>query len=144
MQLHQQKPSQRQQNALRRGTTAVEFAVVLPLALTTFFGLIEFSRVNVIRNGVKNAAYQGARAAIVPGGDETIARQKSLAALNYVSVSNATITITPATIADDTAEITVEVDVPLAGNLWTVPKYFSGKRVKQSCTLTREPSQSGY
>jgi Flp pilus assembly protein TadG len=45
----------------RRGTTAVEFAVVLPVFFTFTFGLIEYGRLQLTTNVLKNAARQAAR-----------------------------------------------------------------------------------
>ena len=51
----------------RRGATLVEFAIVVPVIFTLFLGAIEMTRLNFIRHSASNAAYEGARKAIVPG-----------------------------------------------------------------------------
>ncbi len=45
----------------RGGTTVLEVAVVLPVFFTFVFGLIEYGRVQMVANVVKNACRQGAR-----------------------------------------------------------------------------------
>ena len=52
---------------LRRGATVVEFSLVLPILFTILFGMIEFTRLSNIRHAADNAAYQAARAVVVPG-----------------------------------------------------------------------------
>lgn len=49
----------------QKGATAVESAIVLFLLLTLIFGMIEFSGAMFIRQGITNAAREGARAGIV-------------------------------------------------------------------------------
>ena len=56
---------------LRRGATAVEFAIVLPILLTFVWAAFEFTRWAMIRHVADNAAYEAARCVIVPGGGES-------------------------------------------------------------------------
>ena len=49
----------------QKGTTAVEFAVVLSLLITLIFGIIEFGLVIFDRHVITSAARKGARAGIV-------------------------------------------------------------------------------
>jgi len=49
----------------QKGTTAVEFALVLSLLLTLIFGIIEFGLFIFDRQVITNAAREGARAGIV-------------------------------------------------------------------------------
>ena len=49
----------------QKGTTAVEFAIVLSLLLTLIFGIIEFGLFIFNRQVITNAAREGARAGIV-------------------------------------------------------------------------------
>ncbi len=52
----------------------VEFAICFPLLLLFFFAAFEFCRANMIRQTADNAAYEGARRAIVPGATAEDAR----------------------------------------------------------------------
>lgn len=56
-----ENPSQRGE----RGQDLVEFALVLPLLVLLFFGIIEFGRVIFTYNTLANAAREGARFGIV-------------------------------------------------------------------------------
>ena len=49
----------------QKGTTAVEFAIVLSLLITLIFGIIEFGLVMFNRQVITNAAREGARAGII-------------------------------------------------------------------------------
>ena len=49
----------------QKGTTAVEFAIVLSLLITLIFGIIEFGLFIFNRQVITNAAREGARAGII-------------------------------------------------------------------------------
>jgi len=125
----------------RRGATAVEFAVVVPLVFFFFFAMLEFSRANVIRNSIQSAAYEGARSAIVPGATADDARAAAFQILNAVTAVNASVTINPATITQLTPEVTVTIAVPLDDNGWVTAKFFQGRTLTSSVTLIRESSE---
>lgn len=122
----------------RRGATTVELAIVAPLMFTLFFASVEFGRANQVLNATSNAAYQGCRAAIIPGGTASTA---STAATNYLAanlITGATITVNPSTITNTTTVITVTVSVPMNANSWVGQSFMAGKNVVRACTLTRE------
>lgn len=142
MQRRQRSPGM---NSISRyGTVTVEFALMMPVALLLTFGLIEFARVNMIRNSAQNAAYQGARAAIIPGGSSAEAKAAANSALAILAVQNATVTVSPATINNATPDVTVSISIPLADNMWITPKYVAKSTMVKTCTLTRESTQSGF
>ncbi|MBT5017552.1 pilus assembly protein [Planctomicrobium sp.] len=124
--------------------TTVEFALVLPLALFIVFGLVEFSRVNMIRNTMQNAAYEGARAGILRGGSVNKAKREAKAILATINIKNPRVRVTPDTITNETPEVEVKITVQLGDNMWVTPKYFANTRMVKSFTLTRESSQSGF
>ncbi len=47
--------------ARRRGTTLVEFAMVLPVFFTFVFGIVEYGRLQLVSNMLKTACRSGAR-----------------------------------------------------------------------------------
>ncbi len=51
----------------RRGGATVELAILLPLILALIFGIIEFGWAFTVRQGLVNAAREGARMASMPG-----------------------------------------------------------------------------
>jgi len=125
----------------RRTRTAVvvaEFAICVPILFLFFFASLEFSRVNMIRQSVENAVYEGARRGIVPGATAAHCRTSAQAVLNSISAGGATITVTPTTITKDTPEVTVAVSVPVNNNSWVIPFFFDGRVIASQMTLRRE------
>ena len=51
----------------RRGATAVEMAIVLPLLLALVFGIIEFGRAMMVQQILVNTAREATRRAVIPG-----------------------------------------------------------------------------
>lgn len=122
----------------RQGVTTVEFALVSPLLFLVIFGAIEFSQVNMIRNSADHAAYEAARAAVVPGANADAAAAKARVILDTVGVRQSTITVSPNPILNTTTQVDVSVRVPLNENLWIVPKFFQNTVVVRNCSLGRE------
>jgi Flp pilus assembly protein TadG len=122
----------------RRGAFTVEFALTVPIVFLLVLSFIEFSHILMLDSSAENAVYEGARAAIVPGGTSSDARNATQGILDAVRANNYVITITPATVTDATSEITVAVEIPVNGNLW-IPNAFSQNLVlRHTCTLRRE------
>src|SRR3954470_14926760 len=95
----------------RVGAVAVEFALTAPLFFLFLLAAFEFGWLNVMRHTADNAAYEAARAAMVPGATAADALAKATGLLNVVGARGATINITPAIITDSTPEVTVAVDL---------------------------------
>ena len=130
MSRNQRRPSR----SLRCGATTVEFAIVVPVIFALFLGTIEMTRLNFIRHSAANAAYEGARKAIIPGSSYTEATDEALRLMTAVGVSNG-VTADLTTLNDT---MTVTVTVPVNQNSWGVARFSSGMIITQSCTLTRE------
>ena len=60
----------------RRGSAAVELAVVLPFLLTLLFGIIEYGWVLCVRQTMVNAAREGARVASLMGSTDQEVRER--------------------------------------------------------------------
>jgi Flp pilus assembly protein TadG len=123
---------------VRRGAVVVEFALCAPLLFMFFFAALEFGRVNMIRQSIENAVYEGCRRGIVPGATAENCRAAAQAVLNTVSVNAATVTVTPSVITDDTPEVTVAISVPINSNSWVAPFFFRDRTLSNSMTLRRE------
>ncbi|MCA9263303.1 MAG: pilus assembly protein [Planctomycetales bacterium] len=132
----------RKNTVRRRGSAAVEAALVLPLLIGLFVASIEFSRANTVRNSVENAAYEGARRSILPGCTVAQVEDSVQDALNAVNVSGFAVVVTPDPIDETTEEVTVTVTARLDENAYTVPQFFSGREVASTCTLRRESALS--
>lgn len=122
----------------RRGTTVVEVAIVLPILLLLLFAAIDYSRANSIRNTAENAAYEGARRAIVPGGTQQSAQTAANEILSILSLNNSNVSVSPTVITKNTPQISVTVNVPLGSNLYASSALLSNVTISRTCTLTRE------
>ncbi|TYL51631.1 hypothetical protein FXB39_07505 [Nocardioides sp. BGMRC 2183] len=70
------------QQGAERGAAAVEFALILPVLLLLVFGIINFGDMLSVRQGVSQAAAEGARAAAVTPGDTEAKKDAARAAVN--------------------------------------------------------------
>lgn len=103
-----------------------------------FFASLEFARVNMIRQSIENAVYEGSRRGIVPGATAEDCRDAALGVLTAVLVNNPDVNVTPSTITPDTTEVTVDVSVPVNSNSWVTPLFFADMSITGSMTLNRE------
>src|SRR4051812_11308365 len=83
----------------RCGATLVEFAICLPVLLVMVFGSIELCRLNMLRHGATQAAYEAARRGIVPGATTTQVRTVASDLLDALLVSGYTVDVNPSTIS---------------------------------------------
>jgi Flp pilus assembly protein TadG len=122
---------------IRRGAVTVEFAITAPILFLLVFAGIEFSRVNMIRNTLQNAAYEGARRGILPGSTSSECESAAEDILEFVGIRSFDIDVTPITQAS--ADVTVTVEVPItAANGYVTPRFFLGRILRTSITLPRE------
>ncbi len=135
MRRHSHQPSQRSQ---RHGITIAEFAVVAPVFFILLFAGIEFSVLNTIRNTANNAAYEGARKLVIPGALALTGQQEAERIMGIVGVHSLTVTVTPATIDDETREVTVDVSIPYASNAIIVPWFTGDVTIHSQVTLLTE------
>lgn len=119
----------------RRGATAVEMAVTMPIVFLVFWGFWEWSRVEMIRHAAATAAYESSRRGILPGATiadmETVANEKLLP----YSVSGAV--VTPSIDAVNNLA-SVEISIPVDQNLWGTGRFFTGKHIVSRFDLLRE------
>lgn len=127
-----------------RGATVVEFAIVVPVVMLLVFGSIEIGRLNMIRNTAKNATYRAARAAMIPGATAQESVDIAQKTMRGIGVNDVDVTVIPAQLTNETQEVTVVVSVSVSQQCWLVPQFSDGLEIRQTCHLTREPSQSGF
>jgi Flp pilus assembly protein TadG len=119
---------------LRSGSHTVEFALVVPIIFTLFLGSIEITRLNFIRHTLANAAYEGARAAIVPNATNSDAVNRAQQLLSDMGCGvDANIT---AIVNSTSAQVTVSV--PVEKNSWGLGRFTSGMNMSRTCRLSRE------
>lgn len=122
----------------RRGAHAVEFALTAPLLFLFVFTCVEFARMNSIRHTVDNASYEAARVGITPDGTNADVEAAALKIMAAVGAKNSVVETTPTVITPDTAEITVTVTTPVAGNGFIAPAFFADRQLIGQTTLSRE------
>ena len=131
-------PSHNNKRNRRRGATAVEFAITAPVVFLFFFAAYEFSRANMVRHTIEIAAYEGARRGIVPGATAADVSTRVNAVLAPSGMGGAIVSLTPSVIDRSTREVTVNVEVPLDGNGWILPRFVGGLSLESASTLARE------
>lgn len=127
-----------QKQIKKRGATAVEFALTLPIVLAFFFAAFEVCRFSMLTQTVENAVFEAARRGIVPGATSNDCRIEAQRILGTLALRNASIRVSPDQITRNTERVTVTIDVPYAGNAFVPVHYFSGARVQRQLTMVRE------
>jgi Flp pilus assembly protein TadG len=124
-----------------RGAAAVEFAITAPVFFLFLLASFEFGWLNVLRHTADNAAYEAARAAMVPGATAADATAKATGLLKIVGARGAKITITPTTLTTSTDEVTVAIDVPMSKNGLIVPRFSKKTVLHSESTLRTERAE---
>ena len=119
--------------------TTVEFALTVPIMFLIFFACLDFVRYNLLRNVITQAAYEGARASIVPG--NTTQDIKALIKRKMSPVAGAMdykITLSPDKFPTNANEIKVTLEVDISKGGFVVSKYFTKHKVVESLTILNE------
>ena len=121
----------------RCGAVSVEFALMAPIIFALFFGCIEITRLNFLRHTASNAAYEGARASILPGRSAADGIAEATQLLNNVGAGNgATVNV-----ISSAESVQVTVSIPVDQNSWGLGRFTKNMNLVQSCTLRRETTQ---
>jgi Flp pilus assembly protein TadG len=129
---------------IRRGASAVEMALVLPVFVTLILGLIEFSRLGMVCQLLTTAAREGCRVAVLDGMTQTDVQNRVNTVLSGSGISVGTVTPTcPSpytwTSAPAGTAITVSLSVPYSQVSWLKTSLFlKGATVSASATLSSE------
>jgi Flp pilus assembly protein TadG len=103
-----------------RGAAAVEFALVLPLLLLLFLGIVEFSQALQVHARLSAAAREGARIMALTS-NPTEAKSAVHGAVDSLDLPDSQITISPAACAStdptETVTVTVVYTQPFAAGL---------------------------
>jgi hypothetical protein len=110
-----------------------------PILFALVLGAVEFSRANMLVHTASIAATEAARKSIVAGSTAAEVRLKALDELRMVGVVDATVTVDPAEIVEDTTQVTVNLTVPVSlRNGYGLSRIFLGRQVCKNVTLQRE------
>jgi hypothetical protein len=135
----------------RKGVAAVEFALVLPLFLILFLGMIELGRGIQVQQVLTNAAREGARYACL---DQSTAAQVQSTVLTYMAdahlpTTGVVVTCNPADpdsvrpyrLPDGSIylpPVSVTVSLPFKSVSWlAVPHYLAGVNLTASATFAK-------
>jgi hypothetical protein len=115
------------------------------------FAGLEFGRYNMILQSTSNAAFDAARACIVPGAATSDGVTAGLKTLSASGIAGGAVTISPmtgttvtATIDSTTTSITATVTVPVTRNLWTSAVFLKKPTVTKTCTLASDWVNSAH
>jgi len=132
------RPSKRSRLAQRTGAAMIEFAFAGPILFLFILACVEFGRLTMIRHTADNAAYEAARYAMVPGATAAEATERATTLLASVGARNVEVAVDPKVLLPETEVITVTVRVPIGGNSWVAPKYFSNYAIEATSHLATE------
>jgi Flp pilus assembly protein TadG len=116
----------------RRGTAAVEFAVIAPIFMTMLLGLIEFGRAFMVLETLNNCARVGARTGALSGNSSGAVTAAVNNALSASGISSATVNVTvngqavDASTAVSGDTLAVAVSVPYSQVSWLPGSLFLG------------------
>lgn len=122
----------------RGGGLSVELALCLPILLTLLFASYELARANMIRHSTESAAYEGARAGILPGATPEKIRESTRLLLTSVGVRSFDVVVEPEVIDETTDTVAVTVLVPFRENTTFAGFFVQDPTFQGRCQLTRE------
>lgn len=130
----------RKRSSVRRGSAAVEFALVLPVYLSLLLGVLEFARLGMAMQVLNNAVREGCRVAALPGNTAATAQARVNAVLSGSGIPTTTITLTPAdpTTAAGGTPITLAMSVPFSSVSWLGTSTFMIVTLHASASFTSE------
>ena len=117
----------------RKGSVAVEFAIVVPLVFLLVLGLVEWGRFEMIRQVTLTAAFNAARMGSLQGTTESDVEDKVDSILAVYRVTGAT---TTTTFSDDL--VTVNVEVPVGPNAFFLNRFFGDAILEREYQLILE------
>lgn len=127
----------------RRGAAVVEFALVVPVMLTFTFGMIELSRINMIKEAIVQASREGARVGIRPTATVADVNERVDEELAMMAISTANVQVTPGSLDDAMPgdQVVVRISVPIT-DVSYVPGFFSfeGMDIIAETVMRRESS----
>ena len=126
----------RKRGDARRGVSAVEFAIVANILFIMILTCMEFARMNMVRNLAQDAAYFGARHAIVPGATADEAIDQAEIVLSSMLTNGYEVTVNE--LDADATEINVSVEVDLTEVALFAPYFLKDTMLHTDATMRTE------
>lgn len=127
---------QRRKGDARLGVSAVEFAIVANILFIMILTCMEFARMNMVRNLAQDAAYYGARHAIVPGATAEEAIEQAELVLSSMLTNGYNVTVNE--LNSDSSEINVNVAVDLSEVALFAPYFLRDAIIETDATMRTE------
>ncbi len=130
----------------RRGTAAVEFALVAPLIFLFFFGSVEFGRLIMIMHALDSAAREGCRVAVTWKATPQDVADTVSERLAPFGITDYALTLEPNSLSQASrwAPISVHIEASYTDLAWLpAPRFLQGITLSGSCTLPQESDRSG-
>jgi Flp pilus assembly protein TadG len=125
----------------RRGATMVEFAIVANLFMIMILTCMEFARMNMARNLMQDAAYFGARHAVVPGATQDEAIDAAESVLESMLSNGYNVTVSDLDADAEEIDVTVEIDL---GEVALFAPYFLPETTISTTANMRTERYSGF
>jgi len=135
----------------RRAAAALEFAIIAPLLILIFVGLMEFSRAMTVLGVLANAARMGARAGSITPGTYSDVHNAIVACLTQAGLEGPetlTVRVNGTTVTDDAtfaavatpgAAVAVRVSLPYASISWLpASRFLTGKTLAEAAVMQKE------
>lgn len=119
----------------------VEFAIVANIVMISVLTCMEFARMNMVRNLVQDAAYAGARHAIVPGATASEAVAKASGIMQSLLTSGYTVDVGAIDADSESVSVTVRVEL---NEVALFTPLFLGNKVLESTATMRTERYSGF
>jgi Flp pilus assembly protein TadG len=120
----------------RLGVSTVEFAIVANILFIMILTCMEFARMNMVRNLAQDAAYFGARHAIVPGATAAEAIEQAELVLSSMLSNGYTVTVSD--LDSEASEINVNVAVDLTEVAMFAPYFLKDTTIETDATMRTE------
>jgi Flp pilus assembly protein TadG len=121
---------------IRTGAAVVEFAIVANVVILLIMTCIEFARLNMVRNLAQDAAYFGARQAVVPGATSQEARDVADRIMSSMLSGGYIINVSD--INSDSAEVAVTVAIQLHEVALFVPLFLPDSSIQTQAKMRTE------
>jgi len=117
----------------RKGATMIEFALVLPIIFSLFFGLWEYSRIEMMQQAADTACYEAARTGTLPGATAEMMTSAANRVLDIYLVDGS---IVSPMLDDEFSRC--EIVVPVDENTWFAYFVIPDRSIVTECQFLRE------